>query len=158
MVIPKEADMPCKGCSRREFLVGSIKVTAVAGIAAYVLPGCTQAQKPGAPGATTITVDVAQPANAALANVGGAVFVNNPLDADRAIIVFRAATDKVNAFTSRCTHLGGQVQLPVNGVETCILHGSQYSTDGTVILGPATQNLATYTAVVNGTVITITVG
>jgi cytochrome b6-f complex iron-sulfur subunit len=155
--MPKEKDMPCRGCSRREFLVGSVTLAATAGIAAYVLPSCTQAPRPGAP-PVTVTVDISQSANAPLANVGGAVFVDNPLDAERAIIVYRAATDKVNAFSSRCTHLGGQVQLPVSGVETCILHGSQYSSDGTVILGPALQNLATYTAVLNGTVITITVG
>jgi cytochrome b6-f complex iron-sulfur subunit len=148
--------MPCRECSRREFLVGSVTAAATAGIAAYVFPGCTQAQRPGAHTAT-VTVDISQPANAALANVGGAVFVNNPLDADRAIIVYRAAAGTVNAFSSRCTHQGGQVQLPVNGVETCFVHGSQYSSDGTVILGPATQNLAAYTAVLNGTVITITV-
>jgi cytochrome b6-f complex iron-sulfur subunit len=149
--------MGCADCSRREFLVGSVKITAAAGIAAYVLPGCTQAPKPGAQ-SVTVTVDTSLPANAALANAGGAVFVNNPLDADRPIIVYRAATDKVNAFSSRCTHMGGPVQLPVNNVETCPWHFSQYSTDGTVVLGPATQNLPVYAAVISGTVITITVG
>jgi cytochrome b6-f complex iron-sulfur subunit len=149
--------MPCRGCTRREFLAGSVKMAATAGIAAYVFPGCTQAPRPGAQ-PVTVTVDISLAANAALASVGGAVFVDNPLDAERAIIVYRAAIDKVNAFSSRCTHLGGPVQLPVNGVETCPWHFSQYSTDGTVIQGPALQNLATYTAVQNGTVITITVG
>jgi Rieske Fe-S protein len=131
-----------------------MKAVATAGVAAYGLQGCTQATKPGV---KTVTVDISQPANAALASAGGAVFVNNPNDAERAIIVYRAAADKVNAFTSRCTHQGGQVGLPSGGVETCALHGSQFSTDGSLIQGPAALPLPVYPATLNGTVITITV-
>jgi cytochrome b6-f complex iron-sulfur subunit len=134
-----------------------MQAAAVTGLACCGVSGCTQAPRPTGPGGTTVTVDISQPAYAALASTGGAAYAANPNDPDRAIIVYRAAADKVNAFSSRCTHQGGQVLLPSNGLAICSLHGSQFSTDGTYIQGLAPTSLPAYTAVLSGTIITITV-
>jgi|WetSurMetagenome_2_1015567.scaffolds.fasta_scaffold00055_3 Rieske Fe-S protein len=148
--------MACARCSRRDFLAFSGKAV-VAGVAVQALPSCTTAQKTVAAGNATLTVDISLPENVALADAGGAVYVNDPNDIERPIIVVRAADDLVFAFSSRCTHAGGFVGLPAGGLETCPLHGSKFDIAGKVLLGPATVNLTSYTAVLSGNVITITV-
>jgi cytochrome b6-f complex iron-sulfur subunit len=146
--------MACEKCSRREFLLVSGTTVAV-GIALPALVSCaTSSKSPTSPGGS-VTIDVTQSANAVLAAPGGALYVNDPNDADRPIIVVRIDQTTVNAFSSRCTHLGGQVALPSGGVETCPVHGSQFDTAGKVLAGPATANLKTYVATISNNVITI---
>jgi cytochrome b6-f complex iron-sulfur subunit len=143
--------MPCQSCSRREFLFGTCKVM-VAGVALSGLQSCSS---PNAFVKGPIRIDITDPANAVLARVGGAVYIADPNDSQRPIIVFRAATDGVIAISSRCTHQGGPVGLPVNSIGTCPWHGSQFDIHGKVVTGPATSSLNTFTATISGNIVTI---
>ncbi|GAA2144820.1 FAD-dependent oxidoreductase [Arthrobacter humicola] len=60
-----------------------------------------------------------------------------------AIAVYAAESGKLHAVSAICTHLGCTVEF--NAEDTtwdCPCHGSRFATDGTVIQGPATENLA----------------
>ena len=130
---------------RREFIVNGLRYSAVAGVA-VLLPGC----------ARKLTIDIKTPANASLASVGGAVFVADPGDATRAIIVCRTGSDTVSAFSSKCTHAEGQVALPgKDGISVCQMHGSRFDMTGKVLSKPATQDLRKFVATLSGSSISI---
>jgi Rieske Fe-S protein len=65
------------------------------------------------------------------------------------VIVIRKDKDTVLAVSSKCTHLGCEVDLPENGTIDCHCHGSEFKTDGTVIKGPAKQNLPEFKALLD---------
>lgn len=131
---------------RREFIINGLRYSAFAGVA-VLLPGC----------ARKLAVDITTPANASLASVGGAVFVADPDDATRAIIVCRTGMDTVSAFSSKCTHAGGQVALPgKDGVCICQAHGSRFDMTGKVLAKPAKQDLKKFVATLSGSNIRIT--
>jgi Rieske Fe-S protein len=60
-----------------------------------------------------------------------------------ATAVYAAESGRLHAVSAICTHLGCTVEF--NAEDTtwdCPCHGSRFATDGTVIQGPATENLA----------------
>src|SRR5471030_2137257 len=101
-------------------------------------PGIT----PGAPPATgsgnLFTVDLSND----LLNVGDSKI------ADKVILVRLAAGNSATSFAAvqvACTHQGGTLGYNVNqGIFICPLHGSEFSTTGQVLLGPATTALHEY--------------
>lgn len=77
---------------------------------------------------------------AALAPGDGAVW---DIDGDP-IAVHKDTGDQIHAVSAICTHLGCTVEF--NAADTtwdCPCHGSRFATDGTVIHGPAVDDLAT---------------
>ena len=57
--------------------------------------------------------------------------------------VYVSPTGEVRALSAICTHLGCTVEFNQADVTwDCPCHGSRFSTDGTVLQGPATKNLA----------------
>lgn len=98
---------------------------------------------------STITVDLTLPENAGLNTAGGYKVV-------RDILVFNTGTAFL-ALSSVCTHQGCTVayNLQVNKIQ-CPCHGSEFSTSGGVINGPAALPLASYPVVKTGNTLTIT--
>lgn len=70
-----------------------------------------------------------------------------------------AAGNTANAFTAvqvACTHEGTSINYNTGqGIFICPLHGSQFSTVGTVLMGPAAQNLQKYNISISGTTLTV---
>ncbi|HEX2976526.1 MAG TPA: ubiquinol-cytochrome c reductase iron-sulfur subunit [Bacteroidales bacterium] len=98
---------------------------------------------------TTITVDLSQPENASLNTTGGYKVI-------RDILVFNTGSAYL-ALSSVCTHQGCTVAYnsSANKIQ-CPCHGSEFSTSGSVINGPASQPLASYAVSKSGNVLTIT--
>ena len=148
---------------RREFCAQACQAASVVAIGS-MLPGCGSSN-PSSPsgsapalptvngsvanGAVTVTVDAASP----LANVGGAALVQS---AAGSFLVSRTAADTFVALTAICTH----EQCTVTGFQSahyvCPCHGSQYSTSGTVLMGPATRALQQFTTRFTSPTLTIT--
>lgn len=75
------------------------------------------------------------------------------------IVVRLAAGDVPASFTAvqvACTHQGTNIDYNTNqGMFICPNHGSEFSTAGAVILGPATQPLKKYNVAVDGSNLTV---
>jgi len=142
--------------SRREFLVTVGKtavvttlVTQVAGFEANASSG--KAPLPISP----ITLDLTKTEYAPLAQAGGAIKIPNPGDKSRPIIISRLSESSAAAYSSRCSHMGCEVNLPSNGEIKCPCHGSLFDVTGKVKKGPAKKDLFQYSATVEGTTITV---
>jgi len=127
--------------------------------AAALAPGCTQAGSdlPNAKSATcgaNLCIDLADPANQALATVGGALLVDSTTDT---IMVIRQSSADVVAVSAICTHSGCSMNFN-SGQQLldCPCHGSQFGEDGHVIRGPARTPLAVYAASLDTAANTIT--
>ena len=104
----------------------------------------------GVAGNNVITVNVT--AGSALAAVGGAAFVNSP---NGAFLVAQVSQGTINAMTAVCTHEGCTINEFGNSVFQCECHGSQFSTSGAVVRGPATQPLRRFNTTFAANVLTI---
>lgn len=133
--------------------------------AAMVLSGClggctsktgsaTPAPTSG-PGSNSIdfTLDLADPANARLNDPAlGYVY-----GANGQVIVAKTTAGGYVALSAACTHQGTSVQFqPGSNGFICPNHGSQFTTSGAVLNGPAAAPLRAYTVVQTGTKLRIT--
>ncbi|HEX2969723.1 MAG TPA: Rieske (2Fe-2S) protein [Bacteroidales bacterium] len=108
-------------------------------------PGRTPGPGPG----SGIEIDLSLPENAALNNTGGSKIV-------QAILVANTGNGYI-ALSSICTHQGCTVAYNgTAGKIRCPCHGSEYSTTGSVLNGPATAPLDRYTVTKSGNILTIT--
>ncbi len=142
--------------TRREFLVDVGKTALATAVVAPLVGFEAQASSGKAPlPMQPITIDLTKQEYAALAQTGGAVKIPNPNDKKRPIIVSRISDTGVAAFSSKCTHFGCEVPLPVNGVIKCPCHGSLFDASGKVTHGPAKRDLAAFSATLDGSTVTI---
>ena len=95
-----------------------------------------------------VTVDAASP----LASVGGVALVTA---GGNSMLVARTAADAFSALTSTCTHQACTINGYSAPVYQCPCHGSQFSTAGDVVRGPAAAPLRTYGTAFAGDVLTI---
>ncbi|MEP7309006.1 MAG: ubiquinol-cytochrome c reductase iron-sulfur subunit [Acidobacteriota bacterium] len=99
-------------------------------------------------GVVSVTIDPAS----ALATVGGAALVQA---SNAAFLVARTAQSSFTALTAICTHEGCTITGFQSPKYVCPCHGSQYSTSGGVLSGPATQALRQFTTQFANNVLTI---
>ena len=97
-------------------------------------------------------VTVAIAADSPLAAVGGAALVQSN---SGAFLVARVGQDTFNAMTAVCTHEQCTVNEFGNSMFQCPCHGSQYSTSGSVVRGPASQSLRRFKTTFAGNILTI---
>ena len=100
-------------------------------------------------GAITLTVDASSP----LATVGGAALVRA---SGNELLVSRTGQTVAVSLTAICTHEACTVTGFSEGRYICPCHGSQYTTEGNVLNGPATRSLRQFATVVSGNTVTIT--
>jgi cytochrome b6-f complex iron-sulfur subunit len=151
--------------TRREFCVHTCQAASLVAIGS-VFQGCDESNPAGPspvptlPVASSTTVNNAIMVNvdssSPLAAVGNAALVQSTLPPGT-FLVSRTAQDSFTALTAICTH----EQCVVTGFENqrylCPCHGSQYSTTGQVVNGPALIALRQFPTQFANNVLTITV-
>jgi Rieske Fe-S protein len=141
---------------RREFISNVCRCTITAGLIAPVLGSAADAMdKSKEVPMEPIVLDLSKPECAVLGQTGGALKVPDPHDKKKPIIVCRTSETAVAAFSSKCTHWGCEVALPVDGAIKCKCHGSMFDTTGKVTHGPAKKNLPAFAATLDGSLVTI---
>jgi len=90
------------------------------------------------------TIDLTQPAYAALNTPGGYVYANG-------VIIAKTTAGDIIAVSQACTHEGVTITFQNNNNRFyCPRHGATFSTNGAVTNGPASSSLKQYTVTVNG--------
>ena len=132
---------------RKEFL-SMLGFSAGGLLLASCMGGCKKDS--GTTGATVdFTLDLTQPANAALTTAGGFVYSNG-------VIVAKTNSGSIIAVSSACTHEGTNVQYQASASRFhCPNHGANFSESGSVTQGPATTNLKQYSVTVSGNIVSV---
>ncbi len=103
-----------------------------------------------APANIDLSLDLTQPENAALQNVGGSLSRDG-------VIIARISTTSFTALSRACTHQGTPVNFrPNQGDFFCSNHGSVFNTSGGVVQGPANRPLRQYRAELSGNILRVT--
>jgi cytochrome b6-f complex iron-sulfur subunit len=146
---------------RRAFCVHACQAVSLAAVGA-ALPAC--GGSPSSPsnsapslatinaavgsGSISITIDSSSP----LASVGAAALVQSAVGN---YLVSRSGQDSFVALTAICTHEQCTVTGFQNSRYVCPCHGSQYSTTGAVLQGPAPRALQQFVTTFANNVLTI---
>ena len=150
------------GSTRREFCVRTCQALSLLSVGAAIqacagspMSPSSAPQLPSVSGTLvgrtlTINVDASSP----LAAVGGAAMVSVSTGV---YLVARTAQTSVTAVTAACTHDRCDVTGFANNVYVCPCHGSQFSTSGAVVQGPAPTALHQYPTTFANNVVTISV-
>ncbi|MFM7144780.1 MAG: Rieske (2Fe-2S) protein [Actinomycetales bacterium] len=137
--------------------IGRRTVLALSGgaAAAVVLAACSSGGETVATaGADSATQ--ADQAGQALTSVDQVPLGGGVVLPDTAIVVTQPDTGVYKAFTAICPHQGCLVDEVVDNEIVCPCHGSRFSaTDGAVLVGPATEGLASEPITVQGTQISL---
>jgi cytochrome b6-f complex iron-sulfur subunit len=145
----------CSGCSRRDVLQG----LGFAAVGVLVAAGCQQqgsslSTATSASCGTGQCIDLTDAANKDLTTAGGAMLVDMRSDT---IMVIRLSDTEVIALSAICTH--ASCSMDYNAAQhllDCGCHGSQFSTDGAVVRGPANRPLRVYGVTLANNMITVT--
>ena len=141
---------------RREFISKAGQYAILAGLILPITRSAATAIAGAKPAPLEpISLDLEKPEYHALKQVGGAMKIPDPSDKKKPIIVIRSSETQVTAFSSKCTHWGCEVPLPVDGSILCPCHGSIFDANGKVTHGPAKKDLFAYSANLDKTIITI---
>jgi cytochrome b6-f complex iron-sulfur subunit len=148
--------------TRREFCVRSCQALSLLSLGAVLescggsptspdsVPQLTQISGTVVNRTLTITVDASSP----LATVGGAAIVSVSTGV---YLLARTAQNAVTTVTAACTHADCAVSGFANNVYVCPCHGSQFSTSGAVVQGPAPVGLRQYPTTFANNVVTVSV-
>jgi cytochrome b6-f complex iron-sulfur subunit len=148
--------------TRREFCVRTCQAVSLLTIGG-VIPACggsttAPSSAPALPSVSgvlvnrtlSITVDAASP----LASVGGAATVSV---ATGMYLVARTTQSALTTVTAVCTHEGCAVSGFANSLYVCPCHGSEFSTSGAVVQGPASSPLRQFPTTFANNVVTVSV-
>lgn len=152
--------------TRREFcthLCHAASVAALGGALGTVLQGCggSPAGPSGAPALPTISGSVSNgsivlsiDSSSPLAAVGSAAIVRT---SSGPFLVAHTAQDAFTALFGVCTHQACDITGYASGTYVCPCHGSEFSTSGQVMSGPAPAPLHQYSTQFANGQLTITV-
>ncbi len=135
---------------RKEFL----KLTGISAGAFMLtscLAGCKKSEddSPSGPDSIDFTLDLNQSSNTSLNNPGGYIYKDG-------VIVAKTSGGSFVAVAAACSHEGTSVQYEnAQSRFHCPNHGSNFTTDGNVINGPASRPLKSYKTSLNGNMLRV---
>jgi cytochrome b6-f complex iron-sulfur subunit len=160
--MPQSDDLALPITTRREFCVRTCQAVSLLALGA-VVPACggsstSPSSAPALPSVSgtlvnrtlTIAVDAASP----LAAVGGAATVTVSTGT---YLVARTGQNAVTTVTAVCTHEGCAVSGFANSRYVCPCHGSEFTTSGAVVQGPASSSLRQFPTSFDNGAVTISV-
>ena len=108
-------------------------------------PGTNPGTNPGGSNGVDFTLDLSLPAYSQLSNIGGSLLMNG-------IIIAHPSSGAYIAVAAACTHQGTIIDFEnANNRFHCSGHGSNFGLNGSVINGPATVALRSYSTQLTGT-------
>lgn len=130
---------------RKEFL-SLLGISSAALVLTYCFGGCQPNNNgPTAPTNVNFTLDLTNSANSSLNSNGGYIY-------NGGVIVARTVNGAYVAVSQYCTHAGGTVVYDSRISDFyCPVHGSVFSTNGSVVSGPAPSSLVVYHTALTGT-------
>jgi cytochrome b6-f complex iron-sulfur subunit len=134
---------------RKEFL-SILGMSAAAVACSYCLGGCKTGDNPvSAPANVDFTLDLTNPAYAALKTNGGYLY-------NAGVIVARTSAGGYVAVSQSCTHAGANVVFAGSSNQfQCPAHGSIFASDGSVVRGPAGSPLGKYNTSLSGNLLRV---
>ena len=151
--------------TRREFCTQACHAASL-GSACMLLSACGGSSNPMSPsngsapplpsvGSTVSgrTVSISIDANSPLAAAGGAAMAQTSIGG---FLIANVGTDTYNVMTSTCTHDTCTIDGFTDARFVCPCHGSQFSTSGAVLAGPASRALRTFSSSFANGVLTFT--
>lgn len=142
--------MSDQGPSRRSVLRGAA-VTAVAGVAGYVVGATSDAAGAKAPAAAANGYGSDEGTGTRLAAVSDIPTGGGLILADAHVVLTRTDSGEVLAFSATCTHQGCTVNAVEGGLILCPCHGSKFDlATGAPVAGPAITPLPPVTVEVRG--------
>jgi len=145
----------CQDCSRRAVLRG----IGMAAVGAMIVDVGCQSQGSSLPTARSSScgagqcIDLGDAGNKPLLTPGGAMLIDTASDT---IMIVRMSDTVVVALSAICTHAGCSMDYVASQhLLDCGCHGSQFSTTGAVLRGPANRSLRVYTATLASNIITV---
>ena len=162
----------CGFCKeRRKFLgltVKSVSALALSGSAFTLLSACGKQSSPS--GTTTAGTGIPNSANniydfsfsqySQLQTAGGSIHVSvAATSGTQDLYVTRVSSSEAVAVSTVCTHAGCQIGAydSSNQDYSCACHGSIFSSTGSVVQGPASQALNSYSGTISGSGISFTI-
>ena len=150
------------GSTRREFCARTCQTVSLLALGA-VIPACggSSTSPSSAPALPTVsgtlvnrTLTIAVDAASPLATVGGAATVTASTGS---YLVARTAQGECVTVTAVCTHEGCAVSGFASSRYVCPCHGSEFTTAGAVVMGPASSPLRQFPTTFANNVVTISV-
>ncbi len=135
---------------RKTFIKTSLMFCGAGLMGSAFLESCAKATPtPTIPPFTSFTINITDPANSSLNNVGGFIEHQN-------VIIIRTGTTTYSALSNVCTHRGCTVEYDVTTTSVfCPCHGGTFDVNGNVTGGPPPSALIKHTATLNGNILTI---
>jgi cytochrome b6-f complex iron-sulfur subunit len=138
--------------NRRELIQRVLAGGTVLVMAPSILESCTKGSSTDIGGVVSpgrIDLELSSPQNSSLNNTGGWLIVQNT-------IIINTGSGTFSALSSICTHQGCSVEYnSTAGNIQCPCHGSEFTTTGSVVKGPAASPLQKFAVSVTGNILTV---
>ena len=118
---------------RKALLSGACALLALSGLAAFPTSASAEVRKVGNGRLSVKLKSIPE-----LSQVGGSVGIGNVKG--KPVAITRTGTNSYIAFSLNCPHQGVKVSKKESGW-VCEAHGSEFESDGDLVLGPATTRL-----------------
>ena len=142
------------GMSRRGFLSAAALTAFGATLAACGDASGIGVNLPAGVTANGNTTQISLTTQTGLATTGGYLVIENAM---RSVIVMNLGSNSFRALSAVCTHQTCLISGIVANSIICNCHGSQFTTTGQVVVGPARSSLAQFGAVYDALLHTVTV-